>query len=158
VRLDHPALAALALALLAPAVLATEDASAPSPALAGPPPSEPPGPARPLVVLEGRVRSVDPAGHALVLEVGGAPTSLRVDRNTLVYLPAGLSTLQGLRPGDPVRAARNDRDVAYWIEVLRAPAAAAPPVSTPGRGTGPGGGSPAPPERSVTPAPPGGVR
>lgn len=155
----RPALAA-ALALAA-AVLPGR--AAPAGSDAGPPPSAA-GPAArraegtagaPLTVLDGVLRAVDVAGHAVVVEVANGQVRLGIDRNTLVYAPAGLSTAAALRPGDRVRLGRNGRDVAYWIEVRQPPAATATPPSTPGQGTGPGGGSPAPPEGAAPVTPPG---
>lgn len=101
-------------------------------------------------MLEGRVRAIDAVAHTVVLDVAGGAVTLAVDRNTLVYLPAGLSTVLALRPGDEVRAGRNDRNLAYWMEVHRPSSDAHPPVPTPGQGTGPGGGAPTPPERGAT--------
>ena len=68
-----------------------------------------------------------------------------------MYLPAGLATVAALRPGDEVRAGRNGRDVAYWIEVRRAGGAAGAPAAKPGQGTGPGGASPPPAEGAGAP-------
>jgi hypothetical protein len=137
VRPPCPALAALALGLLSPA----------SPARAQAAGGDDPPAQTPLAVLTGRIRSVDLARHVVVLDVVGDPVTLGLDRNTLVYLPTGLATVQALEPGAEVRAGRNGKDVAYWIEVRSAAGGPAPP-STPGQGTGPGGGSPAPPERA----------
>ncbi len=154
----HVALAALALLLWArPRAAAGDDAPTPTAALPAPGTGAPPARATPLAVLEGRVRAVDLGAHAVDLDVSGRPVSLRVDRNTLVYLPTGLSTVSALHPGDEVRAGRNDRGQAYWIEVRRAPAPTAPAVSTPGQGTGPGGGTPAPAERPGAATPPAGT-
>ncbi|HYD40566.1 MAG TPA: hypothetical protein VEB43_07030 [Anaeromyxobacter sp.] len=100
----------------------------------------------PLSIVNGTVRAIDLATHQLVLEVDGAPATLALDRNSLVYLPAGLATVAALRPGDEVRAGRNGRNVAYWIEVRRPAGAAAAPAAKPGQGTGPGGASPPPAE------------
>jgi hypothetical protein len=86
-------------------------------------------------VLEGRVGAVDLIGHTLRLEVSGAPVSLALDRNTLVYLPTGLSTVYALHPGDAVRVGRNDRGLAYWIEIRQAPPEHPAPATPPG-GTG----------------------
>ena len=158
VRRHHPlGLAALALALAAPA---HAEPPGSSPAVESPGPDGPvaaagpaPGGARPtLAVVDGVVRDVDLAGHGVTLEVDGKPVVLGLDRNTLVYLPSGLSTVFALRPGEIVRAGRDGAFVAYWVAVRSAPAAPTP--STPGQGTGPGGGSPPPPEGpGVAPAP-----
>ena len=114
-----------------------------SPALAGPghdlPSSSPSGdlpggPERPaaaepgdapgtLAVVDGVVQSVDLADHRITLDVKGTPLVLGVDRNTLVYLPTGLSTVFELRPGEIVRASRNDRSVAFWLQVRPPPSA-----------------------------------
>ncbi len=92
-----------------------------------------------LAVVDGVVQSVDLAGHRITLDVKGTPVLLEVDRNTLVYLPTGLSTVFELRPGELVRAGRNDRSVAFWLQV-RPPAPAGgeaktrssnPPVNEP---------------------------
>jgi len=126
VHLARVALAALPLGLASWSPAAAAEDPPPTAALPAPPPQEgePAGPATPLAVLEGRILAVDLAGHTVALEVAGARVSLALDRNTLVYLPAGLSTVEALRPGDAVRAGRNDHGRAYWIEVRRAPAAA----------------------------------
>jgi len=109
----------------------------------------------PLAVVNGVVRSLDLAAHTVQLDVGGDVQTLGLDRNTLVYVAGGLSTVFALRPGDEVRAGRNGQAVAYWIQVLRAPAPGAPPASPPGQGTGPGGESAPPPgEAGPGPSPP----
>ncbi len=79
----------------------------------------------PLVVVSGTIRSVDLETHALVIDVDDGTATLGLDRNTLVYLPEGLATVAALRAGDEVRAGRNGRNVAYWIQVRRASAGVA---------------------------------
>ncbi len=93
-----------------------------------------------------------PLDLRFTLDVDGAPLVLALDRNTLVYLPTGLSTVSELRPGEVVRAGRNGHGVAYWVQV-RSPPAGGAPTSTPGQGTGPGGGTPPPAESPAAPAP-----
>lgn len=129
-RAALPALPALLLALASPAAPAEETK-----------PKE-----TPLSVVHGSVRSIDLEAHRLTLDVDGGTATLGLDRNSLVYLPNGLGTVAALRPGDEVRAGRSGRDVAYWIEVRRAPDPAAGPAMKPGQGTGPGGASPPPAE------------
>jgi hypothetical protein len=103
-----------------------------------------------LATLDGVVRAVDRIGHEVTIDVGGSPVVLRLDRNTLVYLPTGLSTVFALHPGDVVRAGRNAAFVAYWVQVRSSGGAAIP--SSPGQGTGPGGGT-APPREGAGPGP-----
>ncbi|HET6439540.1 MAG TPA: hypothetical protein VFG59_15850 [Anaeromyxobacter sp.] len=112
-------------------------------------------PARSLV-LDGVVRSVDLAHHTVTLEAEGVEITLGLDRNTLVYLPTGLSTVFELHPGEVVRAARAKGAVAYWIQVRAPPSVPREVPATPGQGTGPGGGTPAPPEGEASPVRPGG--
>lgn len=149
------------LALASPAAAQPSAApSAPPARNALPPGAREPEPARgaapapALAVVEGVVRTVDLARHSLTLDADGATVVLGLDRNTLVYLPTGLSTVFELRPGVTVRAGRNGRDVAFWVQVRSVPSGGAVP-STPGQGTGPGGGGPPPAEggAGTTPAP-----
>jgi hypothetical protein len=134
------ALPALLLALASPAAPAPADAAERK--------------ETPLAIVNGIVRAIDLDTHQLVLEVDGARATLALDRNSLVYLPSGLATVAALRPGDEVRAGRNGRNVAYWIEVRRPAGVAGGPATKPGQGTGPGGASPAPSEGSgAAPAP-----
>jgi hypothetical protein len=106
-----------------------------------------------FAIVNGTIRSVDREAHAVVIEVDGGTATLALDRNTLVYLPQGLATVAALRPGDEVRAGRNDRNVAYWIQVRRDTGAAR--AATPGEGTGPPAGAP-PAEASPATTPPSG--
>jgi hypothetical protein len=140
VRRLPPPLALLALALLGPAAPAAEpaigdDGPPPSAYLPAPPVAQQASPpaATPLAVVDGRIRAVDLAAHAVEIELGGDTVRLGIDRNTLVYLPAGRATVADLRPGDQVRVGRNGRELAYWIEVRRAAPAAAAPPSAPAR-------------------------
>jgi len=83
-----------------------------------------PGPAAapaPLAVVDGVVESVDLAAHRVTIDAGGTPVTLALDRNTLVYLPTGLSTVFELRRGELVRAGRNEKAVAFWVQVRSAP-------------------------------------
>jgi len=138
VRALRAALPALLLALPSPAAPAEQEA-----------PKE-----TPLAVVNGKIQAVDLDTHRLVLEVDGGTTTLALDRNSLVYLPGGFATVAALRPGDEVRAGRNGKNVAYWIEVRSAAAAGAAPATKPGQGTGPGGAAPAPTEGpGATPGP-----
>jgi hypothetical protein len=71
----------------------------------------------------------------------------------MVYTPAGLGTVLDVKPGAQVRAGKNAKGVAFWIQVRAdGPAAGA----TPGQGTGPGGGSgpPSEPGTGLGPAAP----
>jgi hypothetical protein len=120
-----------------------------------PPDARPPGAAAPgpgvrgvtlprgavLEEVSGVVREVDRKAQRLSVEANGAPVTLSLDRNTMVYTAAGLGTVIDLVPGAQVRAGRNAEFLAYWIQV-RAPAGKADaPPSTPGQGTGPAGGA-----------------
>jgi hypothetical protein len=112
----------------------------------GPPPSTYGG--RRGAVLEelnGSVRAVDLKAHRMTLDVAGRSVTIALDRNTLVYLPAGLGTIMDVRPGTQIRAARNADSLAYWVQV-RGAARAGTPESTPAQGSGPGGGGPPPAE------------
>ncbi|MFY3746646.1 hypothetical protein ACOQFB_22270 [Anaeromyxobacter sp. Red801] len=112
-------------------------------------------PARPLPrasVLEevvGTVKEVDRAHHRLTIDAAAGPITLTVDRNTLVYGPAGLTTVLDVVPGASVRAGRNADDLAYWVTV-RGPQRA---TSTPAQGTGPGGGGTPPAGEGTGPGP-----
>ncbi len=105
-----------------------------------------------LVEVTGTVRSVDRPRQLVTIDTGAGPVTLSIDRNTLVYGPAGLGTVLDLAPGAPVRAGRNADMVAYWLTVR--PPAPRPPSPPPGQGTGPGGGA-GPPggEGGATPEP-----
>ncbi|ACL65740.1 conserved hypothetical protein [Anaeromyxobacter dehalogenans 2CP-1] len=112
-------------------------------------------PAKPLPrasVLEevvGTVKEVDRAHHRLTIDAAAGPVTLTIDRNTLVYGPAGLTTVLDVVAGASVRAGRNADDLAYWVTV-RGPQR---PPSTPAQGTGPGGGGPPPAGEGGAPAP-----
>ena len=121
------------------------------------PPGEPPRKAVPVerspaplphgAILEqvsGTVVSVDRQTHQFTLDAAGEKITLSMDRNTMVYTPAGLGTVLDVVPGAPVRAGRNADLVAFWVQVRPIPKAAASagePQPTPGQGTGPAGGS-----------------
>ncbi|MGC3998466.1 MAG: hypothetical protein QM767_13770 [Anaeromyxobacter sp.] len=118
-------------------------------------PLQQPTDASPYTVLEpvnGTITSVDLEQHELVLEAEGGPVTLGLDRNTLVYLPTGLSTVRALRTGAQVRAARNGDSVAYWVMIgTLPPSEGGQPQPTPGQGTGPGGGAAPPAEGTTSP-------
>jgi hypothetical protein len=108
-----------------------------------------PAPAGPLprgAVLEpvsGTVREVDRAAQTITVETAGERVTLSMDRNTMVYTPAGLGTVLDVVPGAQIRAGRNADLVAYWVQV-RAPAGRAPgpPPAAPGPGPAPGAFAP----------------
>lgn len=106
-----------------------------------------------LVEVVGTVREVDRAHQRVTIDTGAGPVTLSIDRNTLVYGPAGLGTVLDLAPGAPVRAGRNADLVAYWLTVR--PPAPRPPSPAPGQGTGPGGGAGPPAEEGAAPGPAG---
>lgn len=110
-----------------------------------PPPSAPVPRAAVLEEVTGTVGSVDLRAHTLTVRAAGGPVTLSLDRNTMVYTPAGLGTVLDLVPGAEVRAGRNAELLAYWVQVRRA--TRSEPSPAPGQGTGPGGGTTAPPER-----------
>lgn len=73
----------------------------------------------PLGVVEGRVQDVDPFRGLLVLRIGGAPTSFRINEQTTVFLDGRTAELFELRPGDAVRttfAPDRGLPMASWIE------------------------------------------
>jgi hypothetical protein len=116
-------------------------------------------PAAVLEEVSGTVGALDLEAHRLTVDTASGRVALGLDRNTLVYGPAGLVTVRELKPGVPVRAARNAQNMAYWV-ALRAPgkSSAEPgkspePGSTPGQGTGPGGGGGPPAEGGGTGSP-----
>jgi hypothetical protein len=109
-----------------------------------------------LEEVSGVVREVDRTAHRIAIEAGDQRVTLSLDRNTLVYTAAGLGTVLDVVPGAQVRAGRNAEFLAYWVQV-RVPAGKAAPVSTPGQGTGPGGGAAAPAGETGAPTPPPGA-
>ncbi len=151
------------------------DAQPPAAAREPRPPTDPTSPAaraqpRPtplphgaiLEEVSGTVREVDRKGHRIAVDASGEQVTLSLDRNTMVYTPAGLGTVLDVVPGAQIRAGRNAEFLAYWVQVRGPGGKAEPPSSTPGQGTGPGGGSAAPTTESgapvnAPPAPPGGV-
>jgi hypothetical protein len=110
--------------------------------------SHPPGKPLPrgavLEEISGVLEGVDGHAHRITVGTAGGKVTLTVDRNTMVYTSAGLGTVADLVPGSQLRAGRNADALAYWVQVRRP--AAAEPQSTPGQGTGPGGGSGPPAE------------
>lgn len=173
----RPSLALLAAALLAPAAALPQDPAppaAPAPEQIGqlPPPraipdpaaghereakskgkdAKPPKPLPRASVLEevvGTVKEVDRTHHRLTIDAAAGPITLTIDRNTLVYGPAGLTTVLDVVPGASVRAGRNADDLAYWVTV-RGPQR---PTSAPAQGTGPGGGGKPPAGEGTAPGP-----
>ncbi|WP_041453415.1 hypothetical protein [Anaeromyxobacter dehalogenans] len=114
--------------------------------------AKPPRPLPRASVLEevvGTVKEVDRVHHRLTIDGAAGPVTLTVDRNTLVYGPAGLTTVLDVIPGASVRAGRNADDLAYWVTV-RGPQRT---PSTPAQGTGPGGGGPPPAGEGTAPGP-----
>jgi hypothetical protein len=103
---------------------------APAGSAATPAAPQTPAASRPtLVEVQGRVAAVDLARHRLTVTTAGGPVEMGLDRNTLVYGPAGGETVLALRPGSVVRAAHDAEGTAYWIQVRPPPARpAAPPV------------------------------
>jgi hypothetical protein len=155
-------LAPLALAAALPALAqGPTDPAGRLPPVASPaqpaPPGEPPRKAVPVerpkgplphgAILEqvsGTVVSVDRQAHRFTIDAAGDKVTLSMDRNTMVYTPAGLGTVLDVVPGAPVRAGRNADLVAYWVQVRpipKVPASGAEPQPTPGQGTGPAGAS-----------------
>ncbi|WP_041448290.1 hypothetical protein [Anaeromyxobacter sp. Fw109-5] len=139
---------------------------------AGPPEpgaaARPTSPARPThepvprgAVLEevsGTLARVDRQTHRITVSTPEGPVTLSIDRNTMVYTAAGLGSVADLMPGSQLRAGRNADALAYWVQVRRS--AKDEPPSTPGQGTGPGGGSGPPAEGEASgagAAPPTGV-
>jgi hypothetical protein len=125
-----PALAAGAVLALLPAVPRADD----------------PPPGAVLVEVVGTVTAVDRAGHVVSVDTPAGNVALSLDRSTLVYLPAGQGTVLDLVPGAHVRAGRDGKFVAYWVQIrpaAGAPASAPPPAQTPGAGpaSAEGGGS-----------------
>ncbi|HSD18874.1 MAG TPA: hypothetical protein VLC54_02475 [Anaeromyxobacter sp.] len=98
-----------------------------------------------LEEVSGVLEGFDRQEHRLRVGTAAGPVTLSVDRNTMVYTPAGLGTVADLVPGSQLRAGRNAEALAYWVQVRR-PAKEGEPTSTPGQGTGPGGGAGAPAE------------
>ncbi len=92
-----------------------------------------------LEEISGVLEGVDGHAHRITVGTAGGKVTLTVDRNTMVYTSAGLGTVADLVPGSQLRAGRNADALAYWVQVRRP--AAGEPQSTPGQGTGPGGGS-----------------
>lgn len=110
-----------------------------------------------LEEVSGVLQGFDRQAHRLTVGTPGGPVTLSVDRNTMVYTSAGLGTVADLVPGTQLRAGRNADWLAYWVQVKR-PAGDAEPPSTPGQGTGPGGGAGPPAEGTTgTGAPPSNV-
>jgi hypothetical protein len=136
--------------LAALAALTTARAQAPaasSAAGAAPPPAATPSGTSPragggtaLEEVSGTVREVDRKTHRLTVDTAGGRITMSLDRNTMVYTPAGLGTVLDVTPGSRIRAGRNADFLAYWVQV-RAPAKAGEVPSAPAQGTGPGGGS-----------------
>lgn len=93
-----------------------------------------------LEEVSGTVREVDRKTHRLTVDTAGGRITVSLDRNTMVYTPAGLGTVLDVRPGSQIRAGRNADFLAYWVQV-RGPAKAGEAPSAPAQGTGPGGGS-----------------
>jgi len=105
--------------------------------------------------VSGTVRDVDRKGHRIAVDANGEQVTLALDRNTMVYTPAGLGTVLDVVPGSQIRAGRNSEFLAYWVQVRAPGGKTEPPPSTPGQGTGPGGGSAAPAtESGATGTPP----
>jgi hypothetical protein len=105
-----------------------------------------------LEEVSGVLEGFDRQAHRLTVGTAGGEVTLSVDRNTMVYTSAGLGTVADLVPGSQLRAGRNAEALAYWVQVRR-PVREAEPPSTPGQGTGPGGGAGAPAEGGGAGAP-----
>jgi hypothetical protein len=128
---------ALALAAAAPVVrlptsdeLRTPPVAHQAPAASAPVDGGAPG----FRVVSGTVERLDWDGLRLVLTTASGSESFPFDRNTSVYLEDREGTLVDLKPGLRVRASIAPGGRTWWVEVARAPAAAAPPD----------GGAPAP--------------
>ena len=92
-----------------------------------------------LEEVSGTLERVDRQTHRITVSTPEGPVTLSIDRNTMVYTAAGLGSVADLMPGSQLRAGRNADALAYWVQVRRS--AKNEPPSTPGQGTGPGGGS-----------------
>lgn len=103
-----------------------------------------------LEEVSGVLERVDRETHRITVATSQGPVTLSVDRNTMVYTSAGLGSVADLVPGARLRAGRNAEALAYWVQVRRALPESEPP-STPGQGTGPGGGSGPPAEGDAMP-------
>jgi hypothetical protein len=90
------------------------------------------------------VRDIDRKQHRLTVATAGGEVTLSLDRNTMVYTPAGLGTVLDLAKGTQIRAGRNADFLAYWVQVRGAPPTTATP--TPGGGPPPAAGGPPPGE------------
>jgi hypothetical protein len=91
--------------------------------------------------LSGRVIAADREARRVTVEGTGGRLELGFDRNTVVYLPGRIGTMDDVRPGAEVRVSKGPEGIAYWIEVsgeLPAPHGA----GLPDGGTPPGGGPP----------------
>jgi hypothetical protein len=97
-----------------------------------------------LEEVSGTLERVDRQTHRITVSTPEGPVTLSIDRNTMVYTSAGLGSVADLMPGSQLRAGRNADALAYWVQVRRS--AKNEPASTPGQGTGPGGGSGPPAE------------
>jgi hypothetical protein len=111
----------------------------PSPSRAAPAAKEPRPAGTTLEEVSGTVKEVDRTAHRLTVDTGSERVTLSLDRNTMVYTPAGLGTVLDVTPGAEIRAGRNAEFLAYWVQVRGSPKPQ--PPSAPGQGTGPGGGS-----------------
>jgi len=122
------------------------------------PPEQPIARGAVLEEVSGVLDGVDRQAHRITVGTSAGPVTLSIDRNTMVYTSAGLGTVADLVPGAQLRAGRNAEALAYWVQVRR-PSRGGEPHSTPGQGTGPGGGSGPPAEGESTSggAPPAGV-
>lgn len=129
-----------------PSPPAREDARATSPR----PATQPIPRGAVLEEVSGVLERVDRETHRITVATSQGPVTLSVDRNTMVYTSAGLGSVADLVPGARLRAGRNAEALAYWVQVRRALPESEPP-STPGQGTGPGGGSGPPAEGDAMP-------
>ncbi len=82
-----------------------------------------------LEEVSGSVRDVDRKEHRLTLDTPKGAVTLSVDRNTMVYTPAGLGTVLDIVPGAQIRAGRNADLLAYWVQVRAAAAPTTSPAS-----------------------------
>jgi hypothetical protein len=67
--------------------------------------------------VTGTVASVDRAAFQVLVTTPDGEVTVRYDRSTLVYWPAGATTVLSIAPGMALRAGHDAAGVAYWIQV-----------------------------------------
>jgi len=82
---------------------------------AGPDPSPPPrSQAR---TIAGTISEVAAAGRSIVLQAADGPVSVRIDRNTMIFLDANQGTARDLAVGMPARVSLGPNGEAHWVEL-----------------------------------------